>query len=131
AGISLPAVRCRPDRHAPVPHFRRCPMRGYFARLNGPLLLIFLALLAGCSARTQRTSGINSDELTREELSRYNTVGEAVQALRSGWLNRRTPVRLSPTGSATEANPVWVYRDGTRVGGPDVLRNLSTVEVAE
>ena len=105
-------------------------MRRFFARSHVLALLFAVSMLAACATRPPTDRGVrfDSSELSREELTRYTTVGDAVRALRSVWLQQRTPVRLSSAGST---NPVWVYRDGTRVGGPEVLRNLSTSEVAE
>jgi hypothetical protein len=91
------------------------------------ILLVALALgVTACGPRVILfESGPRGDLLTQADLSRYATVGEAVAALRSSWLVQRSP--YAP--GLTQRAPVWVYRDGTRVGEPDVLRLLSVAEV--
>lgn len=94
--------------------------------LIAPLLL----LLAGCAPRAQTTPRFGARLITHTDLQRFMSVEDAVQVLRSGWLVRRSPVRLTPFTAAGEtASPVWVYRDGTRIGSPEVLRYISTSEV--
>lgn len=94
--------------------------------------------LAACSPRNPYTTppepprGGNSDDLIETDLTDYSTVMEAVQALRPRWLNRRTPLHLSPgsqTGAAAAA-PVWIYWDGTRMGDPSYLVRVKTNEVS-
>ena len=89
------------------------------------LVLVLPLTLSACAPRVVSNRGSQSDQLTREMLDQYATVGTAIQVLRSRWLVRRSPVRLNNT----PANPVWVYRDGTRFGDVDVLTYLSTSEV--
>ena len=101
-----------------------------------PSIVATALILAACGALNPRASSEadrrRSDDLPEAELREYSTVMEAVQALRSGWLRERTPLRLSPrSGTGTEpANPVWVYWDGTRLGDPSYLTRISTSEVS-
>lgn len=90
------------------------------------LALLVLPLVIGSCAPHAARKGSPSNQITAEALSRYSTVGAAVQALRSGWLVRRSPggAGLPPR------SPVWVYRDGTRVGDAEVLTYLSTSEIS-
>jgi hypothetical protein len=104
------------------------------------LLLLTLPLVcAACAPRTTTVAGgTNQNQLTREQFADYNTVMEAVQSLRSNWLRPRspygltadrTPQRAEAAGITRELSPVWVYRDGVRVGGPEVLERLSPAEI--
>ncbi len=60
--------------------------------------------------------------LTAEEMNetRYPSLLEAIQALRGEWLRRR--------GSSSEGYVV-IYLDGTRLGPPGTLRDISTATV--
>ena len=74
----------------------------------------------GPSARTR------ADLITQEELQRgsYTNLYDAVQALRSRWLNSRGPDTL--IGRQGE---VQVHMDETRLGGIGALRNIPPVGV--
>jgi hypothetical protein len=94
-------------------------------------LAFVLPLMAACAPRAQSAATSNANQLLRSDLVDYSTVWDAIQAQRSRWFNRRTPLYLeprSPTG-VRDANPVWVYRDGQQIGNLDVLRNMTTVEI--
>lgn len=101
------------------------------------LLLAVALLLTACTARSTVSGGSAANHISREDLSRYTTVMDAVQGLRPVWLRQRTPLTLSndpvppgqPNPGTRETNPVWIYRDGLRVGDPTVLQNMSTAEV--
>ena len=100
-----------------------------------PYIITAALLLTACGARKPSTSpagagGRTSDDLTEADLPNYATVMEAVQALRPMWLHERTPLVLSPRSGTVEANPVWVYWDGTRLGDPSYLRRIGTSEVS-
>ena len=60
--------------------------------------------------------------LTQNDLEdhRYETVLDAVQTLRSNWLNERGP------DSFASPSHIWVYVDNTRVGGIQSLAQIST-----
>jgi hypothetical protein len=96
--------------------------------LRATLLLLVPLLLGACAPRAESVSQSpsRSDRLVYAELVRYPNAGDAIQALRAGWLTRRSP---NAPGFPMRA-PVWVYRDGTRVGEVDVLQYLSISEVA-
>jgi hypothetical protein len=97
------------------------------------LALVLPLVFAACGARTEAGPRTASDRLTPAEIERYSNLYEAVQALRLTWLQPRTRLRLDPRGvsdsGAVPANPVWTYRDGTRLGGPEALRRISTTEI--
>lgn len=94
------------------------------------LVLIPLLALAACSAGG--TAGANSgprtraDLITQEELQRgsFTNLYDAVQALRSRWLNTRGPDTL--IGRQGE---VQVHVDETRLGGVNALRSIPPVGV--
>jgi hypothetical protein len=91
-----------------------------------PLILTAVLALTACGAlKPSEARDRPSNDLTEADLEDYATVMEAVQALRPGWLRKRTPLLLS-----APANPVWVYWDGTRLGGPSYLSRISTSEVS-
>ena len=88
---------------------------------------VFL-LLTACAARTPAPSHVLPDRslVTQAEIleHRFETLYDAIQALRPNWLQTRG------TNSLTQ-NPtvVQVYLDNTRLGGVDALNtiNLSSV----
>lgn len=98
------------------------------------LRLTPVLILLGCGAGAGGTSDhgpvwtLGSNELTAAELAvrDYESAFDAVRALRPNWLRQRG--RASLTRQA--ASQVVVYLDGTRVGGPDYLRQLRASDVA-
>jgi hypothetical protein len=93
------------------------------------LLFLFLAACAGERASSEIadvTPRANANQLTRAEIAEFQTAFQAVQGLRSGWFRRRS------TGGAglREPAPVWVYHDGTRLGGVETLSNMPTATIA-
>ena len=60
--------------------------------------------------------------LTQNDLEdhQYDNVLEAVQTLRSNWLNERGP------DSFASPSHIWVYIDNTKVGGVQSLASIST-----
>ena len=103
----------------------------------GLLLSILTVALVVAACGTLGTSnppsddrGPTSDDLTKEDLTDYSTVMEAVQALRPTWLRERTPLVLSPRSGTEPANPVWVYWDGTRLGDPSYLTRIATSQIS-
>lgn len=94
------------------------------------LVLVPLLVLAACSSsgNTGTTSAPRSraDVITEEELRRgsFTNLYDAVQTLRSRWLNTRGPDTL--IGRQGE---IQVHVDETRLGGVSVLRSIPPVGV--
>jgi hypothetical protein len=95
-------------------------MRSVTGRLA---LLVLLALGASCasSARSSGSPRPDRNVILRAEISAYNfhNAYEAVESLRSNWLLTKGP------DSFTNPTPVWVYLDGQRLGGIELLRTIS------
>jgi hypothetical protein len=88
---------------------------------TAPVALAIWALSASCAGRQERPSRrLDRSVITREEMlnAKYTTAYDAVAALRSMWLRPRGP------DSFVVSSVVWVYVDGVRVGGVDVLQNI-------
>jgi hypothetical protein len=89
----------------------------------GVAMFIAVAATSGCAA-TGAASGSNQSIITQEELAATgaNTLHEAIQRLRPRWLT----VRSSQTfGGGAGETAILVYQNQTRLGGVDVLRELS------
>jgi hypothetical protein len=88
-------------------------------RLGLPLLL-----LCGACASSQANPRhrVDMSVLTQDDLvdHQYQSVLEAVQTLRSNWLNERGP------DSFASPSHIWVYIDNTRVGDVQSLAAIST-----
>lgn len=95
------------------------------------VLAVVLAVTACATAAGSREgeprARTRADLITQEELQRgqHTNLYDAVQALRSRWLNSRGPDTL--IGRQGE---IQVHMDGTRLGGVSILRSLPTVGVA-
>lgn len=92
------------------------------AHLRHLALPLFVGTLACAGAGGGRAARVDPSVLTREQLSErhYENLLEAVQMLRSNWLNDRGP------DSFTSPSHVWVYLDNTRMGGIQSLAQIST-----
>ena len=88
-------------------------------RLGLPLLLFCGAC---ASSRANARHRVDMSVLTQDDLEdhQYENVLEAVQTLRSNWLNERGP------DSFASPSHIWVYVDNTRVGGIQSLAQIST-----
>src|SRR5690349_18628318 len=88
-------------------------------RLGLPLLLLCGACV---SSRANPRHRVDMSVLTQNDLEdhQYENVLEAVQTLRSNWLNERGP------DSFASPSHIWVYIDNTRVGGVQSLATIST-----
>ena len=88
-------------------------------RLGLPLLL-----LCGACASSQANPRhrVDMSVLTQDDLvdHQYENVLEAVQTLRSNWLNDRGP------DSFASPSHIWVYVDNTKVGDIQSLAAIST-----
>ena len=97
-------------------------------RLAGGLAIsLCLLLLAGCSAGRAGDGGTgrtSADLLTQEQIFNFPDAYQAVQALRSRWLNARGPDSFQDPGE------VLVYRDDVQLGGVSSLRTISPREIA-
>jgi hypothetical protein len=92
------------------------------ARLRKLALPIFVGSLACAGAAGGRASRADFSVLTQEQLSErhFENLFEAVQMLRSNWLNERGP------DSFAAPSRIWVYLDNTRMGGVQSLSQIST-----
>jgi hypothetical protein len=94
------------------------PMR---RRLGWLPLAVGIAMGAGCrTAPSAQTRRIDRTVITREQMLKgeFVTVYDAVAALHSNWLRPRGP------DSFVLPSIVWVYIDGARAGGVEVLQNI-------
>ena len=90
-------------------------------RFGWLLALALIAVGAGCrTASSGETRRVDRSVITREQMVKgaYVTVFDAVAALHSNWLRPRGP------DSFVLPSVVWVYIDGTRAGGVEVLHNI-------
>jgi hypothetical protein len=89
-----------------------------------PARLTFLALLlciAACGAQSQAgNTSSNRNVLSSEEMLRagYPDAFATVQSLRPQWLQRR--------GATSRTASIKVYLDGSLLGGPELLRQITT-----
>ena len=103
-------------------------MRSTYGRLGIFALLSSLSLLAGAcqpSASTTSSPSTSRNVLTRAQIdARYTTAYEAVEGLRSNWLNTR--------GNDSFSNPsvVRVYLDNVSLGDKEALRRISVESIA-
>ena len=91
--------------------------RGLF---SGLLALVIALGLACRSTQPRQSRRMDRSVITREQLltGKYVTVYDAVAALRSNWLRPRGP------DSFVLPSVVWVYIDGTRAGGVEMLHSI-------
>jgi hypothetical protein len=91
-------------------------------------ILVTLALTSACvsTPRSARSSSANIAAITEEQLAErhYQTLYDAVLALRSNWLSTRG------TDSFNSPSRVIVYLDDSRFGGVESLSGLSTQGIA-
>ena len=79
-----------------------------------------VALALGCTSTPRDGRRLDRSAITREQMLKgdYATVYDAVAAMRSSWLRPRGP------DSFVLPSVVWVYIDGTRAGGVEVLHTI-------
>ncbi len=98
-------------------------------RYSHALLVLAFALLssscAGTTSERVQQTPTNRDIITQEQLHQFTNAYEAIQALRPTWLRPRG------VNSIRSPSQVWVYRDGTRLGGVETLRGASILDIAE
>jgi hypothetical protein len=87
-------------------------------------LLLPFALAAGACAAGWASGRPSRNVITRAEVEAEgpSSVFDLVQKIRPYWLTQRTR-------SLTQDTEVVVYLDGTRMGGPEALRQVSTPDV--
>ena len=94
---------------------------------RGLVISLSLLLVTGCAtggtAGSQASRG-SADLLTQEQIVSFTDTYQAVQALRSRWLNARGP------DSFESPSEVLVYRDDVQLGGVAALRTISPREIA-
>jgi hypothetical protein len=95
------------------------------------LMLLVAAALGACAPAGETASSPRShaNRLTIEDIERnqYLSAYDMIQALRPNWLRGRGQQSfMNPT-----AGQVMVYVDGSRMGGPDTLRQLRADDVQE
>lgn len=95
------------------------------ARDLAPAILL---LFAACSATpdARRSNAVDPFLITPEELqaSRYTTAFQVVQSLRPQWLRLRGPTSLG------QGESVKVYLDGSLLGGPEQLQQITTRSIS-
>ena len=84
----------------------------------------FVITSLGCHA--PKIAPLDAERLSQEEMLRehFTNVYDAVAALRSAWLTVRG------TDSFQQTSQIWVYYDGTRLGGVDEMRSVIVSSVA-
>ena len=89
-------------------------------RLGGLVAVAVVAAALGCQSAPREGRRLDRSVITREQMLKgdYVTVYDAVAAMRSSWLRPRGP------DSFVLSSSVWVYIDGTRAGGVEVLHNI-------
>jgi hypothetical protein len=75
----------------------------------------------GCASRLKTGEARDHGTLTKEQIAEahFNTAYDAVEALRSNWLNTRG------TDSFRTPSEVVVYLDNTKLGGTETLREIA------
>ena len=84
----------------------------------------FLIATLGC--HVNKVAPRDAERLTQEEMIRehFTNVYDAVASLRSAWLTVRG------TDSFAQPSQIWVYFDGTRLGGVEEMRSVIVNSVA-
>ena len=85
---------------------------------------LFLIVSLGC--HVQQIAPLDPERLSQEEMLKehFTNVYDAVAALRSAWLTVRG------TDSFAQPSQIWVYYDGTRLGGVEEMRSVTVNSVA-
>ena len=83
-------------------------------------------LIASLGCHLQQIAPRDAERLTQEEMLKehFTNVYDAVAALRSAWLTVRG------TDSFAQPSQIWVYFDGTRLGGVEEMRAVTVNSVA-
>jgi hypothetical protein len=93
-----------------------------------PLCAALLLIVAGCAAGAARPANSNTNRnlLTLEEMQQagYPDAFTTVQSLRPQWLVRRG-------ATSSRGQSIKVYLDGSLLGTPDQLRQITTGSIAQ
>ncbi len=89
------------------------------------LLVVLLLPAMGCASTPSGRPAQNRSLLSSEELlaSGHSDAFSTVQSLRPHWLQLRG-------GTSSRAETVKVYLDGSLLGGPDQLRQITTRSIS-
>jgi hypothetical protein len=89
--------------------------------------ILFLSSCAtgGASSGGGRAARVNRDVITQEDVFRYVNAYDAINAMNPTWLRARG------TDSLNNPSQVWVYINGSRLGGVESLRTVTGGDVAE
>jgi hypothetical protein len=104
-------------------------------------LAVFLFAAACASTGEPRSGSSDTSVITEEEVANSHAANayDLVQSLRPRWLNIRgqsslgTTTRRGIDGGNVDVmveQDIPIYLDGTRIGGVETLRNVSTRELA-
>jgi hypothetical protein len=98
-----------------------------YRRGLGVLALVWLASSCAGTAgeRVQSAPGATRDILAEAQLAEHTDAYNAVLTLRPTWLRARGP------DSIRNPSELQVYRDGTRIGGVETLRDMNTQDIVE
>jgi hypothetical protein len=94
-----------------------------------------LAVLTACAgAYSPSSSQTNANVISRAEIDEAGPTAayRLIESIRRTWLQTRGPTSFRDPNDASfnsRQPSVYVYLDGTRIGGPDQLRNLSTTDI--
>jgi hypothetical protein len=92
--------------------------------------VLLLALTACASSSTGERTSRSRDVLTLEEIQESHadqfSAFELIRNRRPAWLRTR-----GSTSMSLEEDPINVYVDGIRLGGPEVLETIPAVHVEE
>ena len=99
-------------------------MRFLYGRVAVIAVLLVLPL-AGCRQKETTSPRVDRSVLTREQWGdhRFNTAYEAVEALRSNWMNTRGP------DSFRNPTVVRVYLDNVSLGDKEMLKTILLTSV--
>lgn len=90
-----------------------------------PLILGLLLAAMACAGTGPREPRPSNDVLTAEEIEASDQLNalDLVRTLRPSWLRTRGP------SSIYNENPIMVYVDGSRLGGPDTLSLIPSLSI--
>jgi hypothetical protein len=91
-------------------------------------ILALASVVGSCSGVRESAPsgpGVDRDVITLAQLAEHPDAYTALLALRPMWLRARGP------DSIRNPSQVWVYRNGTRIGGVETLREMNTTDILE
>lgn len=93
--------------------------------LHLSLSILMAGTLTACTGGKQ-VSGGSADQITQQQIQEAGTVSNAyvlVKRIHPEWLRKRG------SSSLTQPSTISVYIEGNHRGGPDVLRQISVMDV--